>query len=280
MAYILNPNLFMKKKPNLEDAREIDQISDNQNTRDRNEHQTILEESALANSKLFHPNIKSTEFVNHKFKADSATRNNEHSPVLPAECLSTETRIISEFEMKREFDIVLKELCMFHEIGKEEETSCIAETRSNEEQNDFDKDDSMEIKEDLTVVSEKICAPPLPCDTITSVPNVPKTVQSSFKWKKIHVDGVKEVAHEYCSSSPSDDEFLSPSGKDFEKALSQSPALFSDTFVEERIHSLSKGGSSLSHGIVRVYPLKTCRGPIRIGLSRKAKPKQLHPYLK
>nr|XP_013810502.1 PREDICTED: RAD51-associated protein 2 isoform X1 [Apteryx mantelli mantelli] len=36
----------------------------------------------------------------------------------------------------------------------------------------------------------------------------------------------------------------------------------------------------LSHEVVRLQPLKTRRGPIRIGLSRKARPKQLHPYLK
>ncbi|XP_068955440.1 RAD51-associated protein 2 [Petaurus breviceps papuanus] len=359
---MLKSNLLMERKQNLEDARERNQAHDNQNnTADRNEHQTILQESASANSKHFHPNNEFTEFVNHKFKTYLATRNNEHFPDLraeclstetktmnhfemkskfdivlkelclffeigkeeetlansrlfhlkneatefnhklktdlitrhnrcsldkTAECLSTETKTVSDFQMKSEFDIVLKELCLFHEIGKEEEASCIGETRNNEEKNDFDTNNSVEevhqkIEEDLTVASlEKICTPSLPCDTVTSV-NLPETAQSSFKWKKIRMDLKKEVPHEYCPSSPSDDELLHPpSGGDFEKAFSQNPALFSDAFMEGRIHSLLKGGSSLSHGIVRVYPLKTCRGPIRIGLSRKAKPKQLHPYLK
>lgn len=39
-------------------------------------------------------------------------------------------------------------------------------------------------------------------------------------------------------------------------------------------------GYFLSQEVMRVQPLKTCKGPIRIGLSRKARPKQLHPYLK
>ncbi|XP_078005226.1 RAD51-associated protein 2 [Phascolarctos cinereus] len=253
MVCILKSNLLMKKKPNLEDAREINQIHGNQNnTTDRNEHQTLLQESALANSKLFHLNNESTEFVNRKFKTDLATRNNEYSPDLRAECLSTETKTMTDFEMKSKFDIVLKELCMFHEIGKEEETSLIGETRNSEEKNDFDKDNSTEevhqvIKEDFTVVSmEKICVPSLPCDTIISV-NMPKTIQSSFKWKKLHRNREKEVPHEYCSSSPSDEELLhSPSGRDFEKAFSQNPALFSDAFMEGRIHSLLKGATTSS----------------------------------
>uniref|UniRef100_A0A8C9NHB7 RAD51 interacting motif domain-containing protein n=1 Tax=Serinus canaria TaxID=9135 RepID=A0A8C9NHB7_SERCA len=43
---------------------------------------------------------------------------------------------------------------------------------------------------------------------------------------------------------------------------------------------LSNIGYFLSRDIIRVQPLKTCKGPIRIGLSRKARPKKLHPYLK
>lgn len=39
-------------------------------------------------------------------------------------------------------------------------------------------------------------------------------------------------------------------------------------------------GSHFSHGISRVQPLKTCSRPIRVGLSRRARLKQLHPYLK
>ncbi|XP_072499876.1 RAD51-associated protein 2 [Notamacropus eugenii] len=353
MVCLQKSNLLMKRKPNLEHTREINQT-------DRNEHQTILQESALAYSKLFHRNNESTEFVNWRFKTDLAARNNECPPDLRAECLSTETKMIndlemkrefdivlkelcmfceigkeeetlansrlfhpknvstefnhelktdlitrnnkcspditaeclstetktmSDFEMKSEFDIVLKELCMFHEIGKEEEISCIGETSNNEGKKDFDKDNSMEevhqeIKDTTVFSLEKICPPSLPSNTIKSV-NMPKTVQSSYKWKKIHMDPEKEIPHDYCSSSSPDAELLhSPSGDDFEKAFCQNPDLFSDAFMEGKIHSLLKGDSSSSHGIVRVYPLQTCRGPIRIGLSRKAKPRQLHPYLK
>ncbi|XP_074046439.1 RAD51-associated protein 2 [Macrotis lagotis] len=360
MVCILTSTLLMKGKPNFKNASEINQIHGNQNgTTDRNEHQPFFQENALANSKLFHSNNESTEFVNQKFKTDLATRDiecspdlsteclltetkktsdfemkdkfdivlkelcmfheiekeedtlansrlfhsknefteldhnlktdlsarNKYSPDITAECLSTETKTVSDFEMKSEFDIVLRELCLFHEIGKEEEMSYIGETRNNKEKSDFGKDNSVKelhqkIKEDLTVDSEKISAPSLPCDIITRV-TIPKRDQSSFKWKKIHTDQEKEVPRGYCSSTSFDDELLhSPSGKDFEKALSQNPALFSDALMEGRIPSLLKAGNCLSHGIVRVYPLKTCCGPIRIGLSRKAKPKQLHPYLK
>ncbi|XP_007477863.2 RAD51-associated protein 2 [Monodelphis domestica] len=354
--------LIMKGKSKVEDARGIDPIHFNQNsTTDSDERLTLLQEIVLANSRLFQSKNEPAELVDQRFNTDSTTGDNEHSADAPAqclstetetisdfemknkfdivlrelcvfheigkeaetsansglghskedstkvnrtlrpdlatrtnecspdtaaECLSTETKTISEFEMKNDFDIVLRELCVFHEIGKEKETSSIGES-VKEEKDDFDKDNSMEedvhqgINEESKMVSSgKIGASSLPCDTIPSI-NKPKKAQSSFKWKKIHEDGEQEVPHDYCSSSPSDDElFYSPSGEDFKKALSKNPALLSDAFMEGRIHSFLKGGSSLSHGIVRVHPLKTCRGPIRIGLSRKAKLKQLHPYLK
>ncbi|XP_049640619.1 RAD51-associated protein 2 [Suncus etruscus] len=58
------------------------------------------------------------------------------------------------------------------------------------------------------------------------------------------------------------------------------PALFASELNEETFHDSLKGGINFSNGISRVLPLKTCSRPIRIGLSRNAKLKQLHPYLK
>ncbi|KAH0621960.1 hypothetical protein JD844_023748 [Phrynosoma platyrhinos] len=39
-------------------------------------------------------------------------------------------------------------------------------------------------------------------------------------------------------------------------------------------------GKCFLDGIIRVQPLQTCHRPLRVGLSRRAKPRQLHPYLK
>ncbi|XP_057877803.1 RAD51-associated protein 2 [Melospiza georgiana] len=59
------------------------------------------------------------------------------------------------------------------------------------------------------------------------------------------------------------------------------PAFLPGAFFKEQSYNLQKeGGYFLSRDIIRVQPLKTCKGPIRIGLSRKARPKKLHPYLK
>uniref|UniRef100_A0A5F8H4Q2 RAD51 associated protein 2 n=1 Tax=Monodelphis domestica TaxID=13616 RepID=A0A5F8H4Q2_MONDO len=287
--------LIMKGKSKVEDARGIDPIHFNQNsTTDSDERLTLLQEIVLANSRLFQSKNEPAELVDQRFNTDSTTGDNEHSADSPAQCLSTETETISDFEMKNKFDIVLRELCVFHEIGKEAETSANSglghskgdstevnstlgpdlATRTNEcspdtaaeclsteiktirefemkndfdivlrelcvfheigkeketssigesvkeEKDDFDRDNSMEedvhqgINEESKMVSSgKIGASSLPCDTMPSI-NKPKKAQSSFKWKKIHEDGEQEVPHDYCSSSPSDDElFYSPSGE-------------------------------------------------------------------
>ncbi|XP_043326435.1 RAD51-associated protein 2 isoform X4 [Cervus canadensis] len=65
-----------------------------------------------------------------------------------------------------------------------------------------------------------------------------------------------------------------------ENSSPERPTFFSDEFKGEKFNYLLKAGSSFSYGISRVPPLKTCSRPVRIGLSRKAKVKQLHPYLK
>ncbi|XP_069662688.1 RAD51-associated protein 2 [Haliaeetus albicilla] len=67
----------------------------------------------------------------------------------------------------------------------------------------------------------------------------------------------------------------------YKKPYTWDPAFLSCTLLKEQNYNLQKeGGYFLSHEVIRVQPLKTCKGPIRIGLSRKARPKQLHPYLK
>ncbi|KAM9635494.1 RAD51-associated protein 2 [Trichechus inunguis] len=270
---------LISKKVNVEDAMQTNQICVNQNNvADRNEYESILQESELANSKHFHPKNDSTECVNHQFETDSSAGNNECFQDLTTKCLSTEALTIGkDFEMRSKFDLVLEELHMFHEISKEKEIFSTVETNNRQENYFGESNDAEEVekerKKDLKVVTvNKMCAPSLLCDTRAG-PNMHKRHQSSFKWKTEPNKGEQEVPNKYCPRTLEEELLYFTSEEECEKSLPQRPALFSDEFKEEK-------GSHFSHGILRVLPLKTCSRPIRIGLSRKAKLKQLHPYLK
>ncbi|XP_054422531.1 RAD51-associated protein 2 [Pteronotus mesoamericanus] len=279
--FSVQPVSVMNKTVNVEGSKYVNQ----NNLADRNEN--VLQESELANSKHFHPRNGSTGCVKHQFEIDLSIRNTECFQDLTAKCLSTtDTMTIGkDFAMKSKFDLVLEELRMFHEISKENEIISIVET-NNAQGNYFrENNDVEEIKtktqKDLEMNPvNKICASSLICDTKAG-PNTRKRHHRLFKWETVPRNKKWEVPNKYCALRTSEEEVLcSTSEKDCEEPSSKRPAFFSDEFKEEKINYLVKGGSNFSHGISRVLPLKTCSRPIRVGLSRKAKLKQLHSYLK
>ncbi|XP_058406671.1 RAD51-associated protein 2 [Diceros bicornis minor] len=280
--FSMQPVSLMSKKVNVEETKYINQ----NNIADRNEYESILQGNELANSKHFHPKNDSTECVNHHFETDLSVGNNECFQNLTSKCLSTEAlTIVKDFEMKSKFDLVLEELRMFHEISRENEILNTVETNNGQEnyfgENNDVEEVKREIKKDLKMVTvKKICASSSFCDTIAG-PDMHKRHQSLFKWKTVSQNWEQEVSNEYCCPRKSEEGLLySTSEEDCEKLSPERPAFFSDEFKDGKISYLLKGGSNFSHGISRILPLKTCSRPIRVGLSRKAKLKQLHPYLK
>ncbi|XP_019517423.1 PREDICTED: RAD51-associated protein 2 [Hipposideros armiger] len=280
--FSVQPVSLMRKKVNVRNTKYVNQ----NNLADRHEDESFLQESELANLKHFHPKNDSTECVNYQFETDLSVGNNECFQNLNAKCLSTEALTIAkDFEMKSKFDLVLEELRMFHEISKENEILSPMETNNGQGnyfgENNGVEEVKMEIKKDLKMGTvNKICACSLLCDT-TAVPNTRKRHQSLFKWKTVPKNNEQEVPNEYCWPRTSEEELLySTSEEDCEKPSPKRPAFFSDEFKAEKSSYFLMRGTNFSYGISRVLPLKTCSRPIRIGLSRKAKLKQLHPYLK
>ncbi|CAH6786835.1 Rad51ap2 [Phodopus roborovskii] len=241
----------------------------------------ILQESKLVHSKHLHPD--STLYADHQFESDSSGENNGCLQSLTAKCLSTETLpTAKDFEMKSKFDLVLEELRMFHEISKEDEIPRTPET-NNRKENYFEESDvkeaRMEVEKDLEMVEiNERKAPSLPCD-MKAVPKQHKNHQGLFNWKPIPTHGGQAVPNEYCVRS--EEEFLhSTPEEDYKNSFLKRPAFSPDEYKKENYNYLLKGGSHFSHGISRIQPLKTCSRPIRVGLSRRASLKQLHPYLK
>nr|XP_008115501.1 PREDICTED: RAD51-associated protein 2 [Anolis carolinensis] len=208
-----------------------------------------------------------------------------------------------EFEMKNHFDMVLKELQMFHEISKENENSFACEKRgeiNKENGNTFPCLEKYTIEEDPLVPSH--CEmldedPKIFCEnkanvsfsimdiTMTTVQQN-KNEHCSLMDVVLTMPGEQEVPHEFSVSSTSDEElFYSPSEEHCssccKQSLSWKPAFVPHSYTEERSFSLeSERGKCFLDGVIKVQPLKTCHRPLRIGLSRRAKPRQLHPYLK
>ncbi|KAB0353259.1 hypothetical protein FD755_024030 [Muntiacus reevesi] len=279
-TFVVQPVSLMTKL-DMEETKYVNQS----NVVDRNEYESIFQESELANSKHFHPKNDSSECFNHQFETHLSVGNNECFQDLTAKCLSTDVlTIANNFEMKSKFNLVLEELRMFHEISKENEILSTVET-NNRQENYFVGSNAVEevkigIKKGLKMGTEnKLCSSSLLGDMIAS-PNMHKKHQSLFKWKTVPKNGEQEVPNDCYLRTPEEELLYSTSKEGCENPSPERPTFFSDEFKGEKFNYLLKAGSSFSYGISRVLPLKTCSRPVRIGLSRKAKVKQLHPYLK
>ncbi|XP_031212027.1 RAD51-associated protein 2 [Mastomys coucha] len=268
---------ILRKRINVEETKSV-----NQNNRtSTKEDGGILQESELANSKHFHPKNESALNANHQFESDSSKENNECFQGLTAKCLSTETLPgVKDFEMKSEFDLVLEELRMFHEISKENEIPSTMETNNRKEnysgESNDNKEARMEIGKKLEMAETNTRVAPFLSSDVQAGLNKHKGYQSLFNWKTISTHGGQAVPNE-CWPRSEEGLLHSTPEEDHKKPLPKSPTFLPDECKNE---TLLKGGSHFSNGISRVQPLKTCSRPIRVGLSRRARLKQLHPYLK
>ncbi|KAJ7420628.1 RAD51 associated protein 2 [Willisornis vidua] len=166
--------------------------------------------------------------------------------------LPLENKLTHEFELKRKFDLVLEELHMFHKISNENENN-LSSLETNSLDNYWELNNSEEIDENVTSVSQKKICISSPIRGTIEKQNITDSNENSLNEEILNEKKDQEVSKEY-----------------FISRLSSEVLLYSP--VAE--------GYFLSRDIIRVQPLKTCKGPIRIGLSRRARPKQLHPYLK
>ncbi|XP_012508521.1 PREDICTED: RAD51-associated protein 2 [Propithecus coquereli] len=200
---------LMSKKINVEETKYATQNY----IADGNEYESISQESELANLKHCHLKNDSTVYDSHQFETGLSEGNKECFQDLTAKCLPTEALTIGEdFEMKSKFDLVLKELHMFHEISKENETLGTMETNNGQENYFGEKNDAegikIETEKDLkTVAVNKIHTSSSLCDT-TAGPNMHERYQSLFKWKTVPNNGEQEVPHEYCCPRTSEEKLV------------------------------------------------------------------------
>ncbi|KAF7239465.1 RAD51-associated protein 2, partial [Varanus komodoensis] len=195
-----------------------------------------------------------------------------------------------EIEVKKQFDLVLEELHIFNGIGQENENSLSHGERDILET----KFISLKHSDSIPDYSKAVCENKVNTtfSTLTTMnystmaKQNKKNEQSLFKDKPLERPGEKEAPHECCSPSTSHEELYYSSSKEqcdlhCTQAFPWNPASAPHTFMKKENYCLQmERENPLLHGIIRVQPLKTCRGPLRVGLSRKAKPKHLHPYLK
>ncbi|XP_014750404.1 PREDICTED: RAD51-associated protein 2 [Sturnus vulgaris] len=196
--------------------------------------------------------------------------------------LPLENEITHKFELKRKFDLVLEELRMFHEISKENVNN-LSSLETNLPNSYWELNNAEGKDENMARVSQrKMCISSPICGT-TKVKHKTDINESSLREKILNENEDQNVSKEYSISRTSSQELPhSPAeGEAYRNPCTWNPAFLPGTLFKEQSYNLQKeGGYFLTRDIIRVQPLKTCKGPIRIGLSRKARPKKLHPYLK
>ncbi|XP_023118484.2 uncharacterized protein LOC111563592 [Amphiprion ocellaris] len=179
---------------------------------------------------------------------------------------------VSKFEMKEQFDLVLKELNLFFEISR----------------NDFGSDSRPPSPEQGGEITEPVEVNASKCKERLSSPELGH-----------HRDTSSDVADEdggleICGGDPG----VSVVSSDGEQEVPRSRAMCKETSVDREPLEMQRKMKTwspsfmcfplleqLSHGppapARRLEPLKTCTRPIRVGLSKRAKTKHLHrphPY--
>ncbi|XP_039225263.1 RAD51-associated protein 2 [Crotalus tigris] len=196
---------------------------------------------------------------------------------------SAERHFSSETNRRDQFDLVLEELRMFNEISKENQNSQSQTGINILEKEPHVLNCSHNIPDQ---VSRNINQNPTISTTGIAMSCTSGVKQNSYKkssFKQNIQFGEQEISHN-SSSNLSDEELFCSSSEErahCKQSFSWKPAFVSQTFMKEGSYNLTtERGNCLLSGIIRIQPLKTCCGPLRVGLSRKAKLKQLHPYLK
>uniref|UniRef100_A0A8C0BUV6 RAD51 interacting motif domain-containing protein n=1 Tax=Buteo japonicus TaxID=224669 RepID=A0A8C0BUV6_9AVES len=185
--------------------------------------------------------------------------------------LPLENKITYEFELKRRFDLVLEELHMFHEISKGNENN-LSSLETNSHNNYCELNNSEGLDENVTSVPQKKLCISSPVSGTIEGQNITDSSGSSLNEKISNENEDQKVSKEYCISRLSSEELLHLAIAEGKHMKLLTIMLISKLKFQAIFGLLSS--------FIRVQPLKTCKGPIRIGLSRKARPKQLHPYLK
>uniref|UniRef100_A0A8C4TXD9 RAD51 interacting motif domain-containing protein n=1 Tax=Falco tinnunculus TaxID=100819 RepID=A0A8C4TXD9_FALTI len=238
-------------KQHLEYVKEQEEINDEQMyVTNESQCETVMNDLIMSYSE---DESKTFIAAEEKLKMHLSGVNNED---VKDKYLPLENKITYEFDLKRTFNLVLEELHMFHEISKgNENNSSSLETNSHK---NYELNNSEGADENVTSVSQKkICVSSSICGTIEGQ-NITDSNESSLNEKIANENEDQEVYKAYSISSLSSEELL------------HSP-------VAEGKHMELLAFMLIT---VRVQPLKTCKGPVRIGLSRRARPKHLHPYLK
>ncbi|XP_029451801.1 RAD51-associated protein 2 [Rhinatrema bivittatum] len=258
---------------------------------EKNENQ-IIEQEAILKGKIL-PNGSSLCKSSENAKTNFTLMNDGCSHNMALMYTPAEDRINNDFELKTQFDLVLEELRMFHEISREQERNPYDEKKNSTqkyvlETSNKPGDITTLIKEDHNNVSQnKAFISSFACAKSVNQ-NISNENHEFCDGKVVTIKEEKKVPFEYWSSKAAEDSLYSTYEEVKENTQSNSksstlwvPAFLPFGVIQERNSNMDKDkGYSLSHGIVRVQPLITCNGPIRIGLSKKAKTKQLHPYLK
>ncbi|XP_049675394.1 RAD51-associated protein 2 [Accipiter gentilis] len=271
-------------KHNLEYVKEQEEINDEQmHVTNESQCETVMNDLIMSYSE---DESKTFIAAEEELKMHLTVMNNGCLEDVKDKYLPLENKITYEFELKRRFDLVLEELHMFHEISKGNENN-LSSLETNSHKNYCELNNSEGLDENVTSVPQKKLCISSPISGTIEGQNITDSSGSSLNEKISNENEDQKVSKEYCISRLPSEELLHLAIAEghfdaaYKKPYTWDPAFLSCTLLKEQNYNLQKeGGYFLSHEVIRVQPLKTCKGPIRIGLSRKARPKQLHPYLK
>ncbi|XP_031757714.1 RAD51-associated protein 2 [Xenopus tropicalis] len=222
-----------------------------------------------------HEKYKMYDIPHNKTLAESSSQAGtyclQESENITEETTSDNTSLFSsceqqnvKFELKAQFDLVLEELSLFHKISEEQEHSCETETKNEKEYSTRPFHRAPEI-----INKEYIGN----ANTVSTNGHIfSKKVHDS---KSLNLPRGQEVPCPNGSTSSTEEESLKVI-EDGCTTYSWRPAFVSCEHKEGHFSA----ERPFSHGIGRLTPLKTRTGPLRIGLSKKARFKQLHPYLR
>ncbi|XP_041952282.1 uncharacterized protein LOC121712244 isoform X1 [Alosa sapidissima] len=192
------------------------------------------------------------------------------SPLEPKENICLSDRItdcdIPLFEMKEMFDLVIEELCLYFEIDREEEEEESSELYTESRKEESAPHSSPFSKSEDVIVSS---------DTILEAEQ--EEEESSDVHKELDCEQEVPLEHGHPHPDGEDSMYSTMKSKELRKNdnyMSWSPAFLSVPFLEHL------GEGKVETPPKRLEPLKTCSRPIRVGLSKKARTKQLHHNLK